>query len=164
MPKDMSIQLMRFYTINDDFINKMKSLEPKIQNNYNGTRPYIGILLTVNGLNYYAPLSSYKPKQDRINNITVFKLYEKGNPANKLGVIHINNMFPVPIDQLTEVTIDISEKYGRLLQNQYEYILHYQDEIQKQAQQLYDVANKNKNSFLAKISCDFKLLEKHFNQ
>ena len=73
-------------------------------------------------------------------------------------------MFPVADDQLIEITIDITDKYGRLLQNQYEYILHYQDEIQKQAQQLYDVANKNKNSFLAKISCDFKLLEKHFNQ
>lgn len=160
----MSIQLMRFYTINDEFVNEMKSLEPKIQNNYNGTRPYIGVLLVVNGINYYAPLSSYKPKQDKINNITVFKLHEKGNPDNKLGVIHINNMFPAPDDQLTEVIIDVTDKYGRLLQNQYEYILHYQNEIQEQAQHLYNLVNRSRNSFIAKLSCDFKLLEQHFNK
>lgn len=156
--------LLRFYTIKDDFINKMKLLDPKIQNNYGGTRPYVGVLLVINGLNYYAPLSSYKPKQDKINNITVFKLHEKGNPNNKLGVIHINNMFPVTDDQLIEITIDITDKYGRLLQNQYEFILHFQDQIQAQAQQLYDLANKNRNSFIARLSCDFKLLETALNQ
>ena len=156
--------LLRFYTIKDDFINKMKSLDSKIQNNYGGARPYVGVLLVINGLNYYAPLSSYKPKQDKINNITVFKLHEKGNPNNKLGVIHINNMFPVTDDQLIEITIDITDKYGRLLQNQYEFILHFQDQIQAQAQQLYDLANKNRNSFIARLSCDFKLLETALNQ
>ena len=156
--------LLHFYTIKNDFITKMKSLDSKIQNNYDGKRPYIGVLLVVNGLNYYAPLSSYKEKQDRINNITVFKLHEKGNPNNKLGVIHINNMFPVPDDQLIAVTIDITDDYGRLLQNQYEYILHSQDEIQQQAQQLYDLVLKNKNSFIGRLSCDFKLLESALNQ
>ena len=55
--------LLHFYTIKNDFITKMKSLDSKIQNNYDGKRPYIGVLLVVNGLNYYAPLSSYKEKQ-----------------------------------------------------------------------------------------------------
>lgn len=155
---------LRFYTIKDDFIKKMKALDSKIQNNYCGKRPYIGVLIVVNGLKYYAPLSSYKPKQDRINNITVFKIYEKGNPDNKLGVIHINNMFPVTDDQLIEVTIDVADKYGRLLQNQYEYILHSQDAIRAQAQRLYELANKNRNSFIAKLSCDFKLLESALNK
>ena len=56
--------LLHFYTIKNDFITKMKSLDSKIQNNYDGKRPYIGVLLVVNGLNYYAPLSSYKEKQE----------------------------------------------------------------------------------------------------
>lgn len=149
---------MRFYTIKDDFINQMKALEPKIHNNYGISRPYVGVLLPVNGLNYYAPLSSHKEKQDSIRNITVFKLHEKGNPENKLGVIHINNMCPVPLDQLVDVVIDVSTKYGRLLQNQYEYILHNQDAIQAQAQKLYEKVSKG-DSFLSKMSCDFKVLE-----
>ena len=129
----MSPILMKFYTINDSFVSSIKLIEPKIQDNYGGKRPYIGVLLSINDLNYFAPLSSYKSKQDRINNITVFKLHEKGNPENKLGVIHLNNMFPVPYNQLNEVIIDINDSYGRMLQNQYEYILHYQEKIQKQA-------------------------------
>ena len=50
----------------------------------------------------------------------------------------------MPDDQLIAVTIDITDDYGRLLQNQYEYILHSQDEIQQQAQQLYDLVLKIK--------------------
>lgn len=44
----------------------MNAIEPKIQINYvvGKSRPYIGAWLVVNGLNYYAPLSSYKAKQD----------------------------------------------------------------------------------------------------
>ena len=127
----MSPILMKFYTINDSFVSSIKLIEPKIQDNYGGKRPYIGVLLSINDLNYFAPLSSYKSKQDRINNITVFKLHEKGNPENKLGVIHLNNMFPVPYNQLNEVIIDINDSYGRMLQNQYEYILHYQEKNSK---------------------------------
>ena len=70
----------------------------------------------------------------------------------------------MPDDQLIAVTIDITDDYGRLLQNQYEYILHSQDEIQQQAQQLYDLVLKNKNSFIGRLSCDFKLLESALNQ
>ena len=68
----MSPILMKFYTINDSFVSSIKLIEPKIQDNYGGKRPYIGVLLSINDLNYFAPLSSYKSKQDRINNITVF--------------------------------------------------------------------------------------------
>ena len=152
---------MKFYTINNDFVSNIKLVESKIQDNYGGKRPYIGVLLSINGLDYFAPLSSYKEKQDRINNITVFKLHEKGNPENKLGVIHLNNMFPVPANQLTEVVIDINDRYGRMLQNQYEYILHYQEKIKEQANRLYEITNVNKNSFLANLSCDFKALESY---
>ena len=149
---------MRFYTIDGNFLKYLKSLEPKIHENYGNPRPYIGILLSINGFDYYAPLSSYKAKQDSIKNITVFKLHEKGNLENKLGVIHLNNMCPVPISQLTEVVIDFNTKYGRLLQNQYEYILHYQDNIQKQAERLYASVREGK-SFLKDLSCDFQMLE-----
>ena len=40
-------------------------------------------------------------------------------------------MFPVPYNQLNEVIIDINDSYGRMLQNQYEYILHYQEKNSK---------------------------------
>lgn len=152
---------MKLYTINDDFIRRIKQIEPKIQDNYQGTRPYIGVLLNINGLKYFAPFSSYKPKQDRINNITVFKIHEKGNPDNKLGVIHLNNMFPVPDDQLTDFVIDIKTPYGRMVQNQYEYILHYQANIIAQAAKLYERVSKG-HQFLSSLSCDFKRLEENY--
>lgn len=157
------MQAFHFYTIDNDFISDLKTIDSRIQDNYNGKRPYLGIILEINGLNYFAPLSSYKPKQDKINNLSVFKIYEKGNPNNKLGVVHINNMFPVPTDKLTPVVFDLNDKYGRMMQNQYEYILHNQENIKKQALTLYNLVVNNRSSFFAKISCDFIILEKHIH-
>ncbi|MBR7514095.1 type III toxin-antitoxin system ToxN/AbiQ family toxin, partial [Mycobacterium tuberculosis] len=58
----------------------------------------------------------------------------------------------------------INDSYGRMLQNQYEYILHYQEKIQKQANKLYEIANKKDNSFLTNLTCDFKSLEVYISE
>ena len=158
------IEELHFYFIEDDFIAALRGIDSRVQHNYGGTRPYLGILLTVQSLKYFAPLSSYKPKQDKLNNITVFKMHERGTHENKLGVIHLHNMFPVLEDKLIPIEIDLSDHYGILLNNQYEYILTKKELLQKQAQRLYSIVNRQRiqgevTSF-TKVCCDFKLLEK----
>lgn len=53
-------------------------------------RKYIGVVLEVNDMKYFAPLSSYKPKHEKMKSGLDF--IKVGNYA----VININNMFPVP--------------------------------------------------------------------
>ena len=53
----MSPILMKFYTINDSFVSSIKLIEPKIQDNYGGKRPYIGVLR-------YSPMS--RPNNHKI--------------------------------------------------------------------------------------------------
>ena len=40
-------------------------------------RKYIGIILQVNGMNYFAPLSSFKPKHTKMDECVGFKLLTK---------------------------------------------------------------------------------------
>ena len=74
------------------------------------------MVYTFNGHNYFAPLSSPKPKHLKMSNkaIDVFKIDD-----GKLGVVNINNMIPTPIECLTEVLPLIKDKkYKILIQNQ----------------------------------------------
>ncbi len=52
---------MRFYIIDENYINFLKQSEPNVPNNYNQKRPYIGVVLQINEIKYLAPLTSYKP-------------------------------------------------------------------------------------------------------
>ena len=77
---------MKLYRVSDRYIAYLKTIDSRVPDNYSGKRPYVGILLVVDGIQYLAPLTSYKPKQDRMKDkdVTLFKLYETGKEENKL--------------------------------------------------------------------------------
>lgn len=156
---------MKFYTISNRYINYLKTIDSKVPNNYSGSRPYIGILLEINGHKYLAPLTSYKEKQDKIpaNKLTVFKLHEKGNESNKLGMINLNNMIPIIEKEIS--VIDFNEqdyKYAILLTFQINFIDSHQSSIIEKANKLYEIVTVAKKEHFCKLSCDFTLLEKHY--
>lgn len=156
---------MKFYTVSNEYISYLKTIDSKVPDNYSGTRPYVGILLEINGHKYLAPLTSYKPKQDEIadNKITVFKLYEKGNPSNKLGMISLNNMIPIIESEISMINFsEQNKKYATLLTSQINFISSNQDDIVKKAEKLYKVVTVSKTEHFCKISCNFTLLEKNY--
>lgn len=112
-------------------------------------------------MNYFAPLSSYKPKHDKMKNSLDF--IKIGNYA----VVNINNMFPVPKGEYTYVNIKAveNEQYKKLLMTEYRIIKKLQDKISKNALELYKHKIKNGNSTnLAKRRNDFCLLEEKCRQ
>ena len=54
------------------------------------SRKYIGIVLQINGMNYFAPLSSFKPKHKKMKESVDFI------KNRDYAVINMNNMVPVP--------------------------------------------------------------------
>lgn len=80
-------------------------------------------------MNYFAPLSSYKPKHDKMKNCLDF--LKIGNYA----VININDMFPVPEGEYQYVHIPEikNTQYQKLLMAEYRLIKKLQDRIKKNA-------------------------------
>lgn len=153
---------MKFYTVSDRYIAYLKTLDNKVPNNYGGKRPYVGIILQINGHSYLAPLTSYKPKQDNLDssNRTIFKIHEKGKPSNKLGMLHLNNMIPVIESETTLVDfLKLDAKYKILLTHQIDFIKSEQDAIKERAAKLYHSVVVLKNAHFSKLSCDFSVLE-----
>lgn len=126
---------MKFYHIKDDYISFLKNFDNKVPDNKNEKRPYIGIVLDIKGIKYYAPFSSPKPKHQKMKNSKDFRKINHG----LYGAINFNNMIPVVDSAL--IFFDINTipdfKYRRLLQNQYQYIKNDSEQILKTAAALH---------------------------
>jgi protein AbiQ len=153
---------MRFYIVDDQYIRYLKTVDPKVPDNYNATKPFIGIVLDINGFKYLAPLTSYKQNQENIKSSTptCVKMHEQGKPTNKLGMIQLNNMIPVLDSVITEFDMNSrDQKYQNLLNNQLVYIKTVREEIEKKSAKLYRLVEKQV-PFYVGMSCDFTALEK----
>lgn len=151
---------LKLYEVNPKYIDYLSPYEPRLFHNkqegqYN-ERKYIGIVLSVNGMNYFAPLSSFKLKH--ANMMERLDFVKIGNYA----VININNMFPVPEREYTYVKIsEVKDlQYRKLLLAEYRIIKRLQDKIRYNAKEVYKhKRNKGDTTSLAKRCNDFALLE-----
>ena len=152
---------LKLYEIDREYITYLSAYAPHLfQNKKPGQkneRKYIGIVLQINGFDYFAPLSSFKDKH---------KLMKEGLDFIKIkdyAVINLNNMFPVPPKETKYVDIrsERDQHYRSLLLAEYRYIKSIQDKIRKNAQNVYKIKIKDGDaSPLAKRCNDFLLLEK----
>lgn len=154
---------MDLYYIDDKYIDYLRTFDEKVALNKNKTRPYIGIVLSINGSNFYAPLSSPKPKHIKMKNALDFRKIDGG----RLGAINFNNMIPVSEEALTRIIIKdvLDDEYRNLLFEQYEELLKDEANIKNTAYILYkilksdDIKLNNYQVSLKKRCTNIKLLE-----
>lgn len=98
---------------------------------------YIGVILKVHGMDYFAPLSSYKEKHKQMKETLDFI------KVKTYSVINLNNMFPVQSKDYTY--LDFSKEqdlnYKSLLESEYRYIKSIQGKIIKNASLVYFIKN-----------------------
>lgn len=151
---------LRLYRININYIKYLYSFDNRVQynssreDNYSKRRPYLGIVLKVNEINYFVPLEHPRLSHQKMkNNIYLFKIHN-----GKYGILGFNNMIPVKEDELIEFDINKeNEKYKQILISQYRFCNKHILEIKERAKATYQ---KYKNDrFFKKICCNFELLE-----
>jgi protein AbiQ len=148
----------RFYHIEENYIRYLRTIDPRVQYNKGEHRPYIGIVLSLNGMEYYVPLESPKPNHVNIKSGgPVLKLDD-----GKLGIMGFNNMIPVLPGSLLpfDILAIEDEKYKMLLLNQLRYCEKHRDVILTRAQSVYRKTVDKKIPFYAKDCCDFRKLER----
>ncbi len=122
-------------------------------------RPFVGILLQIQDMSYYAPLSSPKPKHLQIKKQVDLVKIDDG----KYGVINLNNMIPIHQNSITAVDVMIyptdtyvDVQYKTLLANQLTWCNANKDSILSKAQTVYKIITGNKAwETLAKRCCNF---------
>jgi len=152
--------MIGFYEIDELYINYLTGFAPHLfhnkQTGQNNARKYIGVLFTINNYDYFAPLSSYKPKHERMKESLDFL------KVGDYAVINLNNMFPVKKKycRYVDFSKERNPQYKKLLESEYRIIRGRQDKIIKNAETLYNYKLKYGNSTALAERCnDFKLLE-----
>ncbi|MGN0589492.1 MAG: type III toxin-antitoxin system ToxN/AbiQ family toxin [Ruminiclostridium sp.] len=165
---NIDLKYVRDLSFVDD---NVMSVSPQIGKS---SRPFVGILLLVEGQKYCVPLSSPKPKfQNKKNAIDFVRILDetKHNEHSTpviIGVLNFNNMIPVADDVVTEIDIKINKgdspktaKYKELLTKQLDWCRKNELNILSHANRLYSLVTKHpeKNRNLTRRCCDFKKLE-----
>ena len=151
---------IKFYEISNKYISYLSPHAPHLFLNkkpgQRNERKYIGIILQVNDVDYFAPLSSFKPKHKTMAEMIDFI------KVKNYAVINLNNMFPVPQSECVYVDINKEKdvRYRNLLLAEYRYIKSIQEKIRKNAVFIHKhKAEKGNSTGLAKRCNDFILLE-----
>ena len=125
-------------------------------------RPFLGILFMVNDIEYFAPLSSPKPKHKHLKNTLDLVKIDNG----RLGVVNLNNM--IPVNENCYVVFDLNKKPNsvteknriELLTNQLDYLNLHKNLIISKSKRLYKLRVKNiLPTNVIDRCCDYKLLE-----
>ena len=150
---------MKLYYVDEDYINELRNVDERVLLN-KSTRPYLGVVLSINDLNYFVPLSS--PKENKKLSI---KLFEVNNIQNRLGYLLFLNMIPVPDKYLSKIDMQyIKEQdleYYNLLTNQLIFIRQENQRIVNKAQKVYKNAVIKKVSFFESMCVDYLALERY---
>jgi protein AbiQ len=138
------------------------------------SRPYIGIIVLVNNINYCIPLTSPKDKfksmKSQIDFIKIFdeSSRDENNQYKLIGILNINNMIPVADEVVKKVDLTIhandSQKIKQskaLMQKQLRWCRDNADVIVRKSQKVYNLVTENpqQNIKLTKRSLKFKRLE-----
>jgi len=156
---------LRIYRVNTDYCRYLRNFDARVPFNDEDKekRPFVGIVLSISGFDYFAPLSSPKAKFVGMkNSIDLLKIN-----GGEYGVINFNNMLPVIACELNQVDMKISDldsaderSYKMLLRAQIDWCNANNDKIYKRALRVYSVITSGKaDKFLAKRCCCFSVLE-----
>lgn len=156
------MEKLNFYTISGEYVKYMNQFDNRILKAYDekARRPFIGIVLKVDEILYFAPFTSPKKKHLTMKNTIDFLKIDEG----KLGAINFNNMIPIPIEQCKKIDVENEpdEAYKTLLYKQINWCNDKENNIiiLNKARKLYEkvISNKLPQRIIDRC-CDFKLLE-----
>lgn len=159
---------LKIVKIDSNYCNYLREYDKRVVYNMGEKelRPFVGILFKINDLEYFAPLSSPKPKHLKMKNtIDFFKIKD-----GELGAVNFNNMIPVNRNNYSLLDLDskpisIPEiKYQKLMKEQIVWLNENYIQVKNKSYKLYNLYKNDKlASNIKSRCCNFTLLEEISN-
>lgn len=161
---------MRWYSIDEDFLDYLRSIEtriPKIDYGEDKFKPFFGALFEIGDLVYVTQVSHPQARHNRMkDNLDFVKLYDG---SRLMAVVNLNYMFPVKKSKLTEVNYGKLDEF-RTFKNNHQrnnYITLLKKELRQikskkvneKALALYNLKYTYPEHAVSKRCIDFKMLE-----
>ena len=164
------------YTLDVNYVAELAKVDSKVMSvspqQKKDNRPFVGVVVICNDKRYCIPLTSPKPKHQKMKDgLDFLRLFD--NKGKLLGAMNLNNMIPVDDRLIKKIILlpfptdspqDI--KYKDLLNDQLDWCNHNRKEIYGKASRLYDVVTRHYKGTERIVSrcCDFKKLEAALEQ
>lgn len=161
---------MNFYRVDLEYIDFLKNYEiknrgftrvPNVNYHSRNNKFFYGAVLTINGIDYFVPVSSNtRVKQDDI--LIVVK--DKRDP--NYGTLRFAYMLPIPKACLHILIRDELNNpvQAERVRKELAFCRKNRDKILRQAERTYDRIISNVSESLSHNSCDFSLLEKAYHE
>lgn len=166
---------LNFYYIDLKYIRDLSNIDDNVMSvspqRGKQNRPFVGVVVLLNGRKYCIPLTSPKDKFKTMKSqVDFLKIFDDSKVDDKklIGVLNINNMIPVNESIISKVDLAIHEKdkhevkvHKSLMQKQLKWCRVHADIIENRANKVYDlvVNNSEKNKNLVRRSLRFSELE-----
>lgn len=153
--------MLRFYDIDENYVKYLQTIDKQIPNiHYSTNNKFVcGVVLDINGVKYYAPIS-HMNKQQRTNML----IYDKGRPISS---IRFSFMLPATNDVLTVKNFaDIAktnQSYADVLAAEYKYCSDNIQSVYDKALAVYKIGC-NKSHKFNYTCCDFLKLEQEYQK
>ena len=168
----MQHKRLRLYHLNLKYVRDLANVDENVMSvspQLNKEKwPFIRTVVICDNKLYCIPLTSPKPKHEKMKNDKDFsKVYDKHGKL--IGCLNFNNMIPVNNEVIIPIDIKIRPSdsaedryYKQLLDNQLDWCNDNIENITKKANKLYKIITETpeKSHNLTKRCCDFKKLEK----
>ncbi|MFC0475589.1 type III toxin-antitoxin system ToxN/AbiQ family toxin [Robertmurraya beringensis] len=172
----------KIYSVSDRYITYLRKQVPGVYSNKvdirTHTRKYIGVVYSINGYNYYIPLSSPKntdykiiggKKVIRKSIVPIMRITEKNSDGviELKGTLRISHMIPVPSTELTlyDLNNEADLEYKDLVQKEIIFIRKNKNKIKNNVELIYkQKINNDETANYVKTALDYKLLEEVCDQ
>ena len=145
---------LKLYEISEEYISYISTVEKNVfsskENDRIHTRKYLGIVYSINGYNYYIPLSSPKNSDYRLENgvqkirgsiIPIIRITSQSSSGELelKGTLKLSNMIPVPASELSLYDIEHEQDsfYKALIHKEMLFIRKNKNKIVQNAKILY---------------------------
>lgn len=129
---------LKFYTVNEDYIEYLSQFDTHVSWNKEQKRPYVGIVLMVENYLYFAPLYSYKVGYDNYKDNPSF-IRVQDRKGKNVSIIRFFEMLLVPETAIQLLDFNSrGEKYRELLQTESNFINDNKDVIYSKAKKVED--------------------------
>jgi len=155
MEKELSLCI-----VDANYLKYLHKVDYRVSVKYNN-RPYVGVILMINGIEYVIPLTSQttaeREKEGKKKRASVITTFIRDTSGNEIADLLHNNMIPVKVGLYSSMEIDSQKDTYEA--NEIRYIRKHKDQIIHKAQKVHDDRILKHNAFLYKTCCDFVKLE-----
>ena len=104
---------MNWYVVDKKYIEYLTQFDPHVGYVEYGERLklHAGILFTIETFHYYVPISSAKPKHQKMSNTLDFHKLQDNSSGHLYAVLNLNNLIPVPDNCIKQLKYNQIENF-----------------------------------------------------